>query len=181
MERIITAALIGFSSPAMGGIFTLGASTVNWKLGGKFLVGRFLGLIFVGVLIGLLGQKISIPPRIMRLIFGFTALAFGIWLIFKKAHPNPNIGLAMGFFRGMTPCTKIILVVPLIIGSHLWETALTMVVFAGASSIYPVVALSLAIFGKKLFKQQRTMRYIGATIIIMIGLFNIILPWGVMS
>ena len=143
MEKLIIAILLGFSLNYFICIFlSLGMSSVNTKLALKFIAGRLLGLVTLSVLISAFGYVLFIPPKFLNLTFAVLCILFGGWLLFKKdCLPHPNIGFGLGFFRGMTPCVKIALIIPLIYGSNLYEAVLLVLAFGLASSIYPFIGL----------------------------------------
>jgi len=145
MEKLTTVILLGFSLNYLMCIFlSFGMSSVSPKLALKFIAGRLFGLMLLGVLISAFGKIFYISPKILNLIFGVMCIILGIWLFAsKKCLPHPNIGFSMGFFRGITPCIKIVLIIPLIFGTSLIEALILMLVFGLASSIYPVAGLLL--------------------------------------
>lgn len=143
MDKLIAAALLGLSLNYFMCIFLgFGMSSVDAKLAAKFIIGRLFGLVTLGVLISILGNVLYIPPDALRLAFGIMCAAFGAWLLVKKGcMPHPNVGFGLGLLRGMTPCVKIVLVIPMIYGSGIPEAISIMLVFGLFSSVYPAIGM----------------------------------------
>lgn len=156
MDKLIAAALLGLSLNYFMCIFLgFGMSSVDAKLAVKFIIGRLFGLVMLGILISILGNVLYIPPNALRLAFGIMCAAFGAWLLIKKGGcmPHPNFGFGLGLLRGMTPCVKIVLVLPMIYGSGIPEALSIMLVFGLSSSIYPAVGM---LFGGAIAKLSNT-------------------------
>ena len=151
MEMLITAAVLGLSLNYFMCIFmSFGMSSIDMKLALKFIAGRLFGLVTLGFLISAFGSVVHISSKVMVLLFGIMCMFFGIWLLIKKGcMPHPNMGLGLGFFRGMTPCVKIFLVIPLVYGSSMVEAVLIMLAFGLSSSIYPIIGI---LFGETIRK-----------------------------
>lgn len=67
-------------------------------------------------------------------------------------HRRKGFGLALGIFRGATPCLKIMVLAPLLITSPLTLSIAMSLVFALTSSIYPLIGF---LAGESLSKFRR--------------------------
>ena len=87
----------------------------------------------------------------------------------------------LGMFRGATPCLKIFILAPLLIIVDLWLAFLMILVFALASSIYPVIGfLSASLLGN-VRRYEAHVQITGAIILISIGVFTIIKQFLIQS
>lgn len=197
MEKIIIAAIVGLSLTNLGVcIFTsFGISSMNRKTGVFFILGRILGICTIGIIIGYIGINFVDSRRLLAMIFGIMSLIFGIGIIYKRKvkqifglkhshiscnHKNKNfkdrsktVGFGLGAFRGATPCLKIIILVPLLINSKFIEIVMMMIVFAIASSVYPIIGFLFADTLKKFVSKKRKIELMGAIILIIIGIYYI--------
>lgn len=83
-------------------------------------------------------------------------------------------GLALGLFRGATPCAKMLLLAPLLIASELPMALLVVVVYAATSTVYPVIGLMSARILSNIKGHSLLIRAAGATIILIIGIYSIL-------
>ena len=79
----------------------------------------------------------------------------------------------LGIFRGATPCLKIIILAPLLIIVDLPLAFLMILVFTGASTIYPVIGFLAANVLKNFPKFDVYVQVTGAIILISVGVFTI--------
>ncbi|MEW5761259.1 MAG: hypothetical protein AB1779_10900, partial [Candidatus Thermoplasmatota archaeon] len=142
--------------------------------------------------------------QIIDLVFGVLSIGFGIAMLFgekiknlfihgekdkclhkgqrrcKRLH-NAKIpekktifGLGFGLVRGATPCLKIIILFPLLITMDIFNGFLMVLIFALSSSIYAVLGFLSADIFKRIIKRERAMVYVGAVILILVGVYYII-------
>ena len=79
----------------------------------------------------------------------------------------------LGVFRGATPCLKIFILAPLLIIVDLWLAFFMILIFALASTIYPVIGfLSASLLGS-LRRYEAHVQITGAIVLISIGVFTI--------
>ena len=79
----------------------------------------------------------------------------------------------LGVFRGATPCLKIFILAPLLIIVDLWLAFLMILVYALASTIYPIIGFLSANLLTNLRKYEIPVQVTGAVILISIGIFTI--------
>ncbi|MCX6694677.1 MAG: hypothetical protein NTU61_00055, partial [Candidatus Altiarchaeota archaeon] len=161
-----------------------GLSTASDRLTAlKFILGRILGLGFLGLVVGLLGQNLSVSPRTMNILFGLSSIFFGALMlsekkgVLKEGGRQQMLGLGMGVLRGMTPCAKIVLILPLIIGVNPVDATVMMLVYALSSSVYPVIGFVSADVFKNIFERRRWIRFLGAGMLIALGLYYLVTSW----
>jgi len=82
-------------------------------------------------------------------------------------------GLALGLFRGATPCAKMMLLAPLLIVSDLPLTVGILLVYAAASTIYPVIGLMSAKIISKVKFGSIWIRATGAVIVLIVGVYSL--------
>lgn len=199
MEKIMIAALTGLS---LGGSWVCGfvsfsmGSTKN-SAGRMFVIGRFIGICCLGIFIGAFGYNFGLSEKLATAIFGILIILFGILVLFREkiylafnlktkrhgCNSAPLIkwlsrrgldGFSLGMFRGATPCLKILILTPLLIVSDISTVVLMVVVFALASSIYPIIGLLSASLLEKIVPQKKLIKLIGIAMLIAIGTYYII-------
>jgi cytochrome c biogenesis protein CcdA len=205
-------------------------STVEQKKTGKyFILGRFIGLIILGLIIASLGLIFDGYLTYLLVLFGVLTIVFGAVVILKlyfrmknqkldnleanDTHLNPNqnsfgcnneeryqglnkeskhhkkfkphemlkgqrntntYSFLLGVFRGATPCLKIFILAPLLIIVELPLAFLMILVFATASTIYPIIGFLSASILTNLRKYHAYVQLTGAIVLISIGVFTII-------
>ena len=82
-------------------------------------------------------------------------------------------GFLMGIFRGATPCLKIFILAPLLIIVELPVAFLMILIFALASTIYPVIGFLSANLLTTARKYEPYVQFAGAISLISIGIFMI--------
>ena len=80
----------------------------------------------------------------------------------------------LGVFRGATPCLKIIILAPLLITADLWLAVLMIIVYATASSIYPIIGFLSASVLTNIRRYEPYIQVAGAVILISLGIFTIL-------
>jgi len=91
----------------------------------------------------------------------------------KKTGFGAKYGLALGIFRGATPCAKMVLMAPLLIVSDVPLTVGMLLVYALASTIYPVIGLLSAKLVSNVKVNSMYIRAAGALIVLIIGVYSI--------
>lgn len=221
-EELFAALIVGISfSNAFVCIFmAFGISTAEQRSTGiYFILGRFLGLIILGLTIASFGIIFNGYMIYLLVIFGILTVIFGAIVITKmyfrlkakkpsqeffKHDPTPSdpncsteerrtnkkrswfstsvvnsntpkrYGFLLGVFRGATPCLKIFILAPLLIIVDLWLAFLMILVYALASTIYPVIGFLSASVLTNIKKYEAYVQITGAIILISIGVFTII-------
>ncbi|WP_455391779.1 hypothetical protein [[Eubacterium] cellulosolvens] len=243
LEELFAAMLIGLSfSNAFVCIFlAFGVSTLERKRTGVyFILGRFLGLMIIGLIIASIGFIFDSYKIYFMVLFGVLTMAFGGIVIFRmyyrikypstahncsncntsttsasatnctsctgsngcSEHNNCNsnsqdgcttssrfclksqmpvgskftrrYSFLLGVFRGATPCLKIFILAPLLIIVDLWLALLMILVYALASTIYPVIGFLSANLLSNIRKYETHVQITGAIILISIGAYTII-------
>jgi hypothetical protein len=81
------------------------------------------------------------------------------------------IGLLLGMFRGAAMCTKLIVLVPIILSSSPLKSLAIGTVFAISSSIYPILGFILGKFALKLVKYKRSLFIVSCVFLAGSGVF----------
>ena len=138
----------------------------------------------------------------LLILFGILTIIFGTFIIFKIYHritkhrtgPDSNTcmqkhgdqltkhgskmtkryGFFLGVFRGATPCLKVFILAPLLIVVELPLAFLMILVFASASTVYPIIGFLSANLLKNFGKYDAYVQVAGAIILISIGVFMIL-------
>lgn len=139
---------------------------------------------------------------ILTILFGISVLsrAFNIkprFLSFLKKKPrlshnkghehNPNHdgckkpknirnkhAFVIGLFRGATPCLKLMILVPLLIAVDFWLALVIVIVYAAASTIYPIIGFLFGSLLRKSERYQKHLKVAGAIILIFVGIYSIL-------
>jgi cytochrome c biogenesis protein CcdA len=91
----------------------------------------------------------------------------------KKSRFGPRYGLALGLFRGATPCAKMMLLAPLLIVSDIPVTIGMLLVYAAASTVYPVIGLMSARIISKVKLGSIWIKAAGAMVVLIVGIYSI--------
>jgi cytochrome c biogenesis protein CcdA len=229
LEELFIAFMVGisFSNAFVCMLLGFGTTSVERRNTGKyFILGRFLGVIILGLIIALLGVMVTGYMTYLLILFGILTILFGLLIIYRiysrikaqksnpeiiscsdthlcsncpsgsENHCNSNCGelncdnecsirssrsnltksysFALGLFRGATPCLKIFILVPLLIVVNLQLALLMIIVFAAASTVYPIIGFLSASILMNFRKYEVFVRTTGAFILISIGVFTII-------
>jgi cytochrome c biogenesis protein CcdA len=81
----------------------------------------------------------------------------------------------LGLFRGATPCLKLFVIAPLLIVVDFYVAVLMVLVFAATSTIYTIIGFISASILTSFRKYETHVQIAGATILIAIGLYTIII------
>ena len=177
LSDVFIVAAIGLSlGSASCAFYPLGMSTSSKKAAAYFIVGRFISLFVLGIILNLIGLNSGISPEVMFFIFGLTSIILGLDIMFKKPKHHSGLCFSMGFFRGMTPCIKLLPIMPIIMVSGFTNALFLMFIFGLTSSIYPILGILSAPYLSRLFKQKRHIRQVGGLILILMGLYYLLKP-----
>lgn len=91
----------------------------------------------------------------------------------KRAHFKGKYGFTLGVLRGATPCLKIVVLAPLLVAVGFPSSLLLILVYASASSIYPIIGYLSADLLSNFQRYQRPLKILGAVILITIGAYSI--------
>ncbi len=91
----------------------------------------------------------------------------------KGSRFGARYGLVLGLFRGATPCAKMMLLAPLLIVSDVPLTVGMLLVYAAASTIYPLVGLMSARLLSNVKVQSIWIRAAGAIVVLIVGAYSI--------
>jgi hypothetical protein len=92
----------------------------------------------------------------------------------KHRVPEKKYGLILGVLRGATPCAKIIVLSPLLVAVGFPQALLLILVYAAASTVYPVIGYLSADMLSKFEKYQVHLKITGAVVLIIIGAYSIV-------
>jgi cytochrome c biogenesis protein CcdA len=222
LEELFAAFIVGisFSNAFMCIFMAFGITTAEQRTTGVFFIlGRFLGLIILGLIIASFGVIFSGYIIYLLIIFGILTIIFGaiviskMYLRIKNKKSNPEFfthsndkpepkcsqpdgkkpgkfswlrkpidskknsrryGFMLGVFRGATPCLKIFILAPLLIIVDIKLAFLMILVYALASTIYPVIGFLSASLLTNVKRYEPVVQITGAIILISIGAFTII-------
>lgn len=91
------------------------------------------------------------------------------WIDFEGKY-----GFFLGVLRGATPCTKVIVLAPLLVAVGFPFSLLLILVYALTSTVYPIIGYLSADLLSKFEKYRYTLKLLGALILISIGIYTII-------
>ncbi len=215
IPELLAAAAVGlsFANAWMCIGLSFGTRGDSASVGGRFIAGRILGLVLIGVAISAVGAIMEIPSIYFVGIFAAASVAFGILMlvgIFGGPGPvkrrirhalglqrgercgevqevrgarigeernstlKPGGAFLLGVMRGATPCVKLMVLAPLLIAvGPLWAVVLSLV-YALASSAYPIIGFLLASSVSHLPKYERAARVAGAAAMILVGAYMMV-------
>jgi hypothetical protein len=175
--RILGLVLIGTAISAIGAIM---------EIPPIYFVGIFAaGSILFGILmlVGIFGGPGPVKRRIRHAIglqrgdgtgCAGAEAAREEGALEKKSGLKPTGAFLLGVLRGATPCVKLMVLAPLLIAvGPLYAVALSLV-YALASSAYPVIGFLIASSVSYIPKYERAARVAGAAAMICIGLYMIV-------
>ncbi|MBL7069816.1 MAG: hypothetical protein ISS34_08180 [Candidatus Omnitrophica bacterium] len=190
MEDIITALLLGLSWDRLltCPFFTFGLSLSDRRAGARFLIGRIIGLVILGLIVTLLGSHLHIRRMPMNIIFGALIIILGVSMLIRrhrckseeheeKRKVGGRIGFGLGLFRAMLmPGRKVVYLFPLLLGTKLHEGFIITLVYAISSSFYLALGFVSAEFLNKIVAYRKILRIAGAVILIILGAYYILRP-----
>lgn len=94
--------------------------------------------------------------------------------IIQSSNMTKRYSFILGLFRGATPCLKIFILAPLLIIVDLQLAFMMILVFALASTIYPIIGFLSASVLMNFRKYEAYVRVTGAVVLISIGIFTIV-------
>ncbi len=159
--------------------FAFGLTLSDRLAGLKFLIGRIIGIVLLGLVIAIIGLPFKFSAGLLDLILGISLIVTGTIIYFapeKHGHRKgvSNAGFGLGLYRGLlNPDRLIILLVPLLWGVSLVQAGVISLVYAISSSIYLLIGFISASVLRKLIKHEKAIRITGSVIIILLGLFYI--------
>jgi cytochrome c biogenesis protein CcdA len=98
----------------------------------------------------------------------------------ENQHPSTitsRYSFFLGIFRGATPCLKLIILAPLLIVVELQLALLMILIFASASTLYPIIGFLSANLLTSFKKYDAYVQVVGAFVLISIGIFTISKIW----
>jgi cytochrome c biogenesis protein CcdA len=89
-------------------------------------------------------------------------------------------GFMLGVLRGATPCAKVVVLAPLLVVFGFPASLLLILVYAGASTIYPVIGYLSADVLSNFEKHQFKLKIAGALILVSIGVYTLmkVVTWS---
>jgi cytochrome c biogenesis protein CcdA len=205
MPELLAAAAVGvsFSNTWLCMLMSFGCGSDNVKVGVRFILGRFVGLLIIGVAISAIGAITDIPPIYFVVIFGVASIIFGALMVIglytghggrfhglkrairhslglcKKDEQSNGVkgskgAFVVGVLRGATPCVKLMVLAPLLIYSGPVNAIALVLVYALASTIYPLIGFLTASALTTLPKYERAFKLVGATVLIFAGIYAIV-------
>jgi len=205
MPELIAAAAVGvsFSNTWLCMLMSFGCGSEGTRVGVRFILGRFVGLLIIGIAISAVGAITDVPPIYFVVIFGVASIVFGALMVvglftgpggrfhkLKRAirhslglckEPGKNGGsklssggFVVGVLRGATPCVKLMVLAPLLIYVGPVDAIALVLVYALASTIYPLIALLTASALTTLPRYERALKLAGATVLIFAGFYAIV-------
>jgi ABC-type nickel/cobalt efflux system permease component RcnA len=98
----------------------------------------------------------------------------------KHGDFDKRYGFTLGVLRGATPCLKVVVLTPLLVAFGFPQSLLLILVYASASTVYPIIGYLSADILSKFEKYQWAFKVLGALILITIGIYTIIkvLMWN---
>jgi cytochrome c biogenesis protein CcdA len=229
-EELFVAFMIGisFSNAFVCMLMGFGTTAVERRNTGKyFILGRFLGVMALGLIIASLGVVMVGFMDYFIIIFGISTILFGAVMIFKiytryKARKMKTIqnscgdstacetcpsssenqcvsdcnsdtgacehssceirgkdltkqySFILGVLRGATPCLKIFILTPLLIIVDLQLAFLMILIYASASTVYPMIGFISANIITNFRKYEPYIQTTGAFVLISIGVYTIV-------
>ncbi len=92
----------------------------------------------------------------------------------QTLHLSKRYGFFLGVFRGATPCLKMLILTPLLLIVELPLAIVLIMVFAGATTLYPVLGFLTANLFTNFRKYDTYVQVVGASLLIGIGIFTIL-------
>lgn len=181
LEKAIIALTLGFSFERIFScpFVALSLSMSDKWAGLKFILGRILGIVILGLVIAGLGIPFNIPVKFIDILFGFFLVIMGaeVFLNTGQKHKSGKFARAsfgLGLFRGsLNPGRKIFLLVPMLLGSGLVEAFIVSFSYALGSSALLAAGFLSAEALNKFTSHRKAVRTAGGLILIVLGTFYI--------
>jgi cytochrome c biogenesis protein CcdA len=217
---LIAAASVGisFGSAWLCALVSFGVASEDKVRGIYFILGRIVGLVFLGLAIATFSFFAHLPPLYFVVAFGILSVVFGFIVIMqvsgrwdrvtgifrsKKAldsghTPNPgkhhgkgnckgpmregrkmrkfknSYIFGLGIARGATPCLKIMVLVPLLVAVDIYLALAMIIVYALASTVYPVIGFLSGNLLRSVEKHATYVKVAAALTIVAVGIYSII-------
>ncbi len=217
---MIAAASIGisFGSAWLCAVVSFGVASEDKVRGIYFILGRIVGLVFLGLAIATFSFFADLPPLYFVVAFGVLSIVFGFIVLtqstghwerfaglFRKnreigeGHPsNPgkhggkgdckggmkeghkmrkfknSYIFALGIARGATPCLKIMVLVPLLVSVDIYLALAMILVYALASTVYPVIGFLSGNLLRSVERHATYVRVAAALVLVIVGVYSII-------
>jgi hypothetical protein len=96
-------------------------------------------------------------------------------LLDRVSRESPWVaGLALGGFRGATPCLKVLIITPLLVANPAGTVVLMAVAFALTSTIYPLIGLLSGRALSNLLNNNRHLRLAAAVGLVAVGVIVVV-------
>jgi cytochrome c biogenesis protein CcdA len=98
----------------------------------------------------------------------------------KKRTLEKRSGFALGVLRGATPCAKVVVLAPLLVVFGFPTSLILILVYAAASTIYPVIGYLSADVLSNFERHHLKLKIVGAMILVSIGFYTIlkVMTWS---
>ena len=216
IPELLAAAAVGisFSNAWICIGLSFGTRGDSAAVGGRFIAGRVLGLVLIGVALSAIGAITEIPAIYFIAIFAAASVLFGILMLvgmyggpgpmkrrvrhalglqrgdgtgcagaeaareqggMKNKHGlRPTGAFLLGVMRGATPCVKLMVLAPLLIAVGPLLAVVLTLVYALASSVYPIIGFLIASSVSYVPRYERTAKVAGAAMMILVGAYMIV-------
>lgn len=217
---MIAAASVGlsFGSAWLCALVSFGVASEDKVRGIYFILGRIVGLVFLGLAIATFGFFADLPPLYFVAAFGALSIVFGFIVIMQvTGHWDRFIGLfrskstsgsehtsnpgkhhgkgnckgpmregrkmrkfknnyifGLGIARGATPCLKIMVLVPLLVAVDIYLALAMILVYALASTVYPVIGFLSGNLLRSVEKHATYVKVAAAITLVAVGFYSII-------
>jgi hypothetical protein len=225
IPELLAAAAVGisFSNAWMCMGLSFGTRGDSAAVGSRFIAGRIVGLVLIGVAISAIGAIMDIPPIYFVAIFAVASVIFGILMLVgmyggpgpvkrrlrhalglqrgdgtgcagaeaarEEGRPGQADGMTgaktgsglkpagaflLGVMRGATPCVKLMVLAPLLIAAGPLLAVVLTLVYALASSAYPIIGFLVASSVSYVPKYERAAKLAGAAAMILVGVYMMV-------
>ena len=179
MERILPALVLGLSMERVlcCPFVAMSLSLSDRWAGMRFVLGRLVGICALGTTISLVGLPFTISPLVLDVVFGVSLVAMGVVTLFQTSHKGrgrklSHAGFALGLFRGMlNPGRKMVYLVPLLWGVHVFEGMTISLAYALTSSVYLLIGFFSAEALSRVVPYQKGMRIGGGLLLVFLGIY----------
>ncbi len=217
---MIAAASVGlsFGSAWLCALVSFGVASEDKVRGIYFILGRIVGLVFLGLAIATFSIFAGLPPLYFVVAFGILSILFGLIVITQatghwsrfieffrsrkplESEPAPNPGkhhgkgsckgpmgegrkmrkfknsyiFGLGVARGATPCLKIMVLVPLLVAVDIYLALAMILVYALASTVYPVIGFLSGNLLRSVEKHATYVKVAAALTLVAVGIYSIV-------